>query len=330
MSSSIKNIYCHICVSPVRKLVSNLIDDRYGSPERYTIVICDNCSFGRTIPTLDEKKIGLFYSKYYPLSHMSVDDVQKSVDIKPMWYEWLAGNGYIAHRHIKKGSKVLDIGSGNGMSLLEIARLGGKPYGIEPDPNAQNIARKLNLNVQKGFITDNPFPKIKFDFITASQVLEHDPHPELFLQNAYKKLNPGGQVILSFPNINSLYRKIFKRNWLHWHVPYHINFFSEKSFTMLANRCGYRIIKMKTITNNLWTILQLSMLLTQKKEGEMNQIWKTQHMDKEDKQNLNFRLKKVIFEVGRIILSPFIIVMNRTIDTFGQGDSIYVILEKSK
>jgi len=319
---------CLVCYRKYDLLHPDLFDDRYSSQGKYDILVCINCGFGRTIPTLDKKKISKFYSKFYPLSNTFPEDVQKAANIKPFWHDWLMGNDYIAHRHIKKGSKVLDVGSGNGVSLLEIAKLEGKPYGVEPDPHAHVIAKKLYLNVQKGFITDNPFPQIKFDFITATQVLEHEPDPELFLQAAYKKLSPKGQVILSFPNINSLYRKIFGRYWLHWHVPYHINFFSKNSFSILAGRCNFKITVVKTVTNNLWTLLQLSMLVIKPIEGKTSPIWATQHLEKKEKQALNFKLRKYTFEGVKLLSFPFIALFNRIIDIFGQGDCIYVVLEK--
>ena len=226
---------CIICGGKSKIIYNDLYDDRYGAPGRHDIYQCINCGFGRTFPGLKKKNIAKFYSNFYPLSLLDEEQVRNSASIPPIWRQWISGNNNIAHRYIKPHSKVLDIGSGSGVSLLEIIQLGAEAYGVEPDPNAQKLARSLKLNVYKGFISDNPFPDIKFNYITASQVIEHEPNPTSFLINVRKHLRDDGIIIFSFPNSDALYRKIFGRYWLHWHVPYHVNHFNTKSIKLLAN-----------------------------------------------------------------------------------------------
>jgi len=194
--------------------------------------------------------------------------------------------------------------------------MGCVAYGIEPDPNAQILAKILNLKVYQGFITDNPFPNIKFDYLTASQVIEHDPNPNEFMKAAYNKLQDQGYLILSFPNFDSPGRKIFGRKWLHWHVPYHVNYFSRKSFRLLVENSGFRIVKACTITPNLWTILQIKMLFIKTREGQSNPLWTA---NKDGK-----KLSQLFLLLQYILITPF----NRIIDILGQGESYLFILRK--
>jgi len=182
----------------------------------------------------------------------------------------LVGTCYFA---TKKGEKVLDIGSGVGYSLVRIKALGGKAWGLDPDDNAYKIAKKLNLNFHYGFIDDCPFDKKSFDLITASQVLEHIPHPLKFLEITQKFLKPDGRILLSFPNTGALYQKFWRRKWLHWHIPYHLNHFNKRSFETLINQSSLKITKIKTVTPNLWTILQIKSWLNNIKEGERDDMW---------------------------------------------------------
>lgn len=320
---------CILCHKKVKLAYQNLCDDRYGARGRYIIYRCQNCGFGRTIPSLTKREIGLFYAKYYPLLSVTAESVRKSVKIPPKWLAWLNGNDNTTHWYIKPNSVVLDIGSGSGRSLLEIEKLGGRAYGVEPDPNAQKIAKKLNLRVYQGFIADDPFPEIKFDFITASQVIEHDPNPEAFLRAVYKHLKDDGKVIMSFPNIDALYRKIFGKRWLHWHVPYHINFFNKQSFMSLTKATGFEVIKIRTITPNLWTILQLQMLLTRPEEGKMNPIWAAQHQNPGTKLTSSPMIARLGIRVMNLVVTPIIIIINRLIDSLGFGESFLVILSKN-
>jgi hypothetical protein len=35
-------------------------------------------------------------------------------------------------------------------------------------------------------------------------------------------LRPGGEVWISCPNADSLWRRVFGRGWVNWHVPFHL------------------------------------------------------------------------------------------------------------
>lgn len=313
---------CKICGKKARLFIKAVFDDRYKAPGFFDIYRCPGCGFGFINSFIIPEKAGEFYGKYYPLSKVTPSQVRKQAAIKPAIFNWLFGTSNIAHLYIKPHSLVLDIGSASGVSLLEISKLKGKAYGVEPDPHAQKIAKKLNVHVFKGLITDNPFPDKKFDFITASQVIEHVPDAKVFLEAIGKKINHKGQVILSFPNVDSLYRRVFGRKWINWHVPYHRNFFTKKSFIILAHSTGYKILKIKTVTPNIWTILQLRRFFTRPRVGAKGEIWAV----RDDQFKLAAMVLKVMVILAIIIVTP----LNRIIDRLGQGDSIIVWLEQKK
>lgn len=305
--------------------LEDLYDDRYGAIGRYNIYKCQNCGFGQTFPGLKKHEVDKFYSKLYPLASYSVEKVKESVDLPNEFISWLFGIDNTCHRYIKKKAKVLDIGSGTGVSLIEIKKLGGEAYGIEPDSNAQRFAKKLGLTVFQGFITDNPFPHTKFDYITATQVIEHDPDPITFLKTAKRRLKTRGKIILSFPNSDSIYQKILKSKWLNWHVPFHQSFFTKKSLNLAADRVELKIKKIRTVTPNSWTIMQLAMLLKKPIEGHQGFAWELINKSRRNRR----RLISILFQkiLVFLILIP-ITIINRIIDYLEQGESILVFLEK--
>lgn len=321
---------CIVCGKKAELFINRIFDDRYGAPGLYNIYRCRYCGFGFLNPQIKRTEIGEFYNKYYPLSGLTSEDVRNSANIKSALYTWLTGTNNTTHLYIKPNSIVLDIGSASGQSLIEITKLKGEAFGVEPDPGAQKIAKDLNLNVYKGLITNNPYPGKKFDFITASQVLEHDPNPQTFLKAAEKKLKKDGILILSFPNCDSIYRRIFKKRWINWHVPYHCNFFTKASFIKIAKLTGLKVIKMKTITPNLWTILQMKRLFTKPVEGKKDEFWKVQDevLDKVVfcRQTLLTVILKLLINIIMVILIP----VNRITDLFGQGDSFIIFLKKDE
>ncbi len=72
---------------------------------------------------------------------------------------YLEGTDNQGHYLVRPGQRVLDIGCGSCVSLLEVRSLGGEPWGIETDPNVRAIADHFGLSVHIGSIHDNPFPE---------------------------------------------------------------------------------------------------------------------------------------------------------------------------
>ncbi|HEX2879633.1 MAG TPA: methyltransferase domain-containing protein [Polyangiaceae bacterium] len=106
---------------------------------------------------------------------------------------------------IAPGSRVLELGCASGyIGRILMEEKGCQVTGVEFDPQAAEEARAAGLTVIQGSLEDPVFRASivgQFDFVTASDVLEHlrDPAPVL---NEFKRwLAPGGQAIISVPNI---------------------------------------------------------------------------------------------------------------------------------
>tara|TARA_B100000212_G_C27339953_1_gene518725 strand:+ start:430 stop:723 length:294 start_codon:yes stop_codon:yes gene_type:complete len=94
----------------------------------------------------------------------------------------------------------------------------------------------------------------------------------------------------------------------------------------MSKLCGLKIIYRKTITPNIWTLMQIRTLFKNINIGEKNKLWdqsKNAKGFKKKNQNLSKTLKKSL----KIILLALILVFNRTVDSLGCGDSINIILK---
>lgn len=323
-----KNI-CKICQKNTLLVEGDFFDDRYGAIGHHNIRICESCGYGQTQPGIPKHKIGEFYAKHYPISHIVPKAVIGSITIPSPLTSWLQGTNNIAHHATHPGEVVLDIGSASGVSLLEIGKLGGVAYGVEPDPSGKKLAKQLKLTVHQGFITDNPFPHLKFDLVTGSQVIEHEPEPLAFLLAIKDKLKKNGRVILSFPNYHALYRLLFGRRWIHYHIPYHLNFFTHRSVKLLAKKVGLRVVKLKTITPSEWTLLQArSLLAGEPQHGIPSSIWKKTSLSKpRSHTGIERYLDSLRYLLSRIFLIA-IIPINRLLDSLGLGESFLVVMVK--
>jgi len=302
-----------------------MFDNRHGYPGKFTIYECDSCGFMQTKPQLSNNSLTKVYTNYYPKRDANIKEIFKNSKHIPSKKE-IYKNGWATTCHFQTGGgqKVLDVGCGTCQSLLEIKTLDGEGWGIEVDQNSQKVAKKLNLKFHLGTIHNCKFPKKYFDLITASQVLEHEPNPKKFLKKCKQFLKSGGQIILSFPNTRSLYQKIWGKKWLHWHIPYHLNHFNNKSIKRFLKDSGLTISSIKTVTPNLWTILQIRSFLAKPRLGKRNPMWDGgQNSQKSNVGETSFKIRILNFLLSNINSLLFI---NRVIDNFGFGESFVIVL----
>lgn len=315
---------CKICSGELKTKYKDIYDNRHGYPGKFSIYECSNCGFMQTQPQLSSQKLTQIYTHYYPKRDADIKGVIDTAKHIPSKKEiHLQGNETDCFFQTKRGQRVLDVGCGTCQSLLFIKKLGGNAWGLDPDKNSQNVAKKLGLRFHLGTIHNCSFPKKQFDLITASQVLEHEPDPIKFLTDSRKFLKKNGKIILSFPNTNSLFERVWGKNWLHWHVPYHLNHFNKKSLRILTDKTGYNITSLKTITPNLWTVLQLRSYLSNVREGERDPMWDGSGS------RASGQKPDLLKSVLNILLSRIdkLLIINRFIDYFGLGESFVVELK---
>ena len=317
---------CPVCGGHKISLWREVFDDRYGHPDLFKLVRCNDCSHIITTPMLSENDLADLYGTYYPRKNITVEQVTKQAAKVNLAFSklrrWLMGQDNQGQYKARSGEKMLDIGCGSGLSLLEAKELGVEAWGIESDPNVKRFAEKLGLRIHQGSVHDNPFPDIKFDLIVLNQVIEHIPEPDKTLQLLHSRLTKDGRVILIFPNVNSIWCKLSGSRWINWHIPYHLHHFNKKTFTLMSERCDYHVVRSQTITPNIWTIMQLRASRQSIMRGQSNPIWEVKAPVASQQSNINYR----IF-VRRVLLPPVLVVIavvNRIVDSFGFGDSLMV------
>lgn len=278
----------------------------------------------QTNPQLSLRKLSNVYTNYYPKRDADVNVLVKYAKNIPSKTE-IAKNGWgtTCHYQTKRKQKVMDVGCGTCLSLLEIKKLGGEAWGLDPDKNSQKVAKRLKLRFHLGTIHNCRFPKKYFDLITASQVLEHEPNPIKFLKDSKKFLKSDGEIIMSFPNTGAFFEKVWRKKWLHWHIPYHLNHFGKKSLEILTKKAGFEIVSLKTVTPNLWTILQIRSVINSPKEGERDGMWDPDsNLSKTNEKPTLFN--SLLARALPIIQS--ILFINRFTDFLGFGESFVVRL----
>jgi cyclopropane fatty-acyl-phospholipid synthase-like methyltransferase len=102
-------------------------------------------------------------------------------------------------------ASILEIGFGEGRFLDWARSKGHHVEGIEIIPEMVDRARKRDHVVHLGRIRQAISDGRRFDLIAAFDVIEHFSVAEIldFLEDAEYVLNPGGRLVLQFPNAGS-------------------------------------------------------------------------------------------------------------------------------
>lgn len=113
---------------------------------------------------------------------------------------WL-GDGY--------GRRLLDVGAADGLLARRLTERGWKVTGIEADPamaavGAAHGERMLVADLNRGV----PALDGLFDVIVCGDVLEHLADPREVLRALVRALAPGGDVVVSVPNVAHLWIRL--------------------------------------------------------------------------------------------------------------------------
>lgn len=182
---------------------------------------------------------------------------------------------------LDKMNNILDLGCGYGEYSYMMAK--GLPHvnitALDVDPDALKNVRfaqsKLQLNnltIHEGYIES--LPKEEFDLIYSVDVFEHIPEDKMPFAEAYKKLKPGGYLMVKMPNITQ--SSVFPAAWFEEHEAWlkHEHPGQIYSLEALKNRFtkeGFNII-FASQTDGILSRLSWEIAYLMKKRGSLFQL----------------------------------------------------------
>jgi 2-polyprenyl-3-methyl-5-hydroxy-6-metoxy-1,4-benzoquinol methylase len=149
-------------------------------------------------------------------------------------------------------TRILEIGCGRGNTLAWLKRryAQAETVGVEYWPGArEDLQRNVDVAIMADLEQGLP-PELmgQFDLILALDVLEHLRDPGLVLSRLVERLAPGGQFIVSLPNISHLsvsapllFRRRFRFTDAGIMDRTHLRWFTEETAVELLNGAGLRV-----------------------------------------------------------------------------------------
>lgn len=148
------------------------------------------------------------------------------------------------------GGRLLEVGCGDGSRILDLQKRGWAVEGQEVDANAATNARSKGMQVHEGRLEEAALPEGSFDVILMSHVLEHLHRPVELLRQCRKLLRPGGRLVLSTPNVESLGHRVYGRNWLSLDPPRHLVLHSRRSLKNVLREAGFGEASIQSVPVN--------------------------------------------------------------------------------
>lgn len=312
---------CPVCHSKHVITKDAYFDDRYGYPGTFESFKCSDCAHVFLNLYFSHAELGQLYSEYYPRSQLSLESHQPYRPVKG-FSAWLDGEMSSPFRWVPAKVSVLDIGCGFGESLGYHQARGCDAYGVEADENIRRVAERFGYKVHVGLFDPAVYAESFFDFVTMSQVIEHVVAPAEVLKGIATVMKPGGVAILSTPNPDSIFARIFGKYWINWHAPYHLHFFSKASMQIALSESGLVLESVRSITPSAWLHYQWMHLLTCPEPGSKSTFWMPQTRSSNVRPRMMFRLLSV---VHRLKINH---VLTRIADACGLGDNRLYFLRK--
>ena len=183
------------------------------------------------------------------------------------------------------------------------------------------VAAYFGLDVKVGLFEPSDWEAASFDVVTMDQVIEHVARPADILNGIHRVLKPGGTLVVATPNANGWGARLFRSRWIHWHAPYHVQFFTPASMARLASQTGFRVERRAVVTNPAWLDFQWGHLSTYPRQGERSPYW-TPGMARTLRQRVALKLLSVVDRLGLNVM------FTRLMDAMQVGDNAVYVLRK--
>lgn len=229
---------CFICSSTETRLLTTHFPG-YVEGTTFPIYACTNCST-HFVPAekIDESLYETIYAEPDAEGYSRYFDYAQKVKqaADPMNFLSVQDPSYFPVEQYVKNKKnltILEVGCSYGYLTYALLQLGHDVTGIDLSHTSIDFAKKhFGDYFFQGKIESFATTQLKkFDLIVATELIEHLPDPNEFIEQCKKLLTPNGVILFTTPNKDYFSQKAVYQTDL---PPVHLTWLGKKSFENLA------------------------------------------------------------------------------------------------
>jgi 2-polyprenyl-3-methyl-5-hydroxy-6-metoxy-1,4-benzoquinol methylase len=143
--------------------------------------------------------------------------------------------------------KLLEVGAGTGEIVKYIKKLNQafETFAVEPNPSMWKYFQDSGVTLLKTSLEQLDNSDADFDAIFAFEVIEHLLEPKHLFEKAFELLKPGGKLIFSTPNAQSLEVLSLREASITLDIE-HISILSPLAIHSLAKQYGFSVRQIET------------------------------------------------------------------------------------
>ena len=206
----------------------------------YRILDCSECGHRFADIEPDESHLAEVYDdSYFQGGGAGYSDYSIEADL-------LRRRGAMYARKIAKLEKdrgrVLDVGAAAGYVLQGFIDEGWEGVGLEPNTAmAEEGRQRLGLDIRQGSLEKFETSET-FDLISMIQVVAHFYDPRSAFENASALLKANGLLLIETWNRDSVFARLFGKNWHEYSPPSVLHYFSRHGLTAFLEDLGFERI----------------------------------------------------------------------------------------
>jgi SAM-dependent methyltransferase len=153
--------------------------------------------------------------------------------------QWLAKAEGLVGR-----GRLLEVGAGSGGFVRVALARGWKADATEVSESGLQALRATGATVFAGDLASGNYGDAQFDLVVSLEVIEHLPAPLDHVREMWRVTRPGGLLVLTTPNFNSLSRRYLG---IRWRVidPEHLGYFTRVTLLRLLRDVGYKSVRVR-------------------------------------------------------------------------------------
>jgi 2-polyprenyl-3-methyl-5-hydroxy-6-metoxy-1,4-benzoquinol methylase len=213
-----------------------------GSRLQIKLVECESCKHVFANPQPSWEEVAPFYGQgtFYEVQNAATRFDFDAVD-RLIASTHDQARRRMNHVPVHPGGRFLDVGSGGGLMVAAMQRLGMQAEGVEPRADAVAYCRAAGLTVRCGDLAAAQFPPDTFDCMSVNHVAEHVPKPIELLAECQRVLKPGAELVVGVPNFRSLVFRIVGWDWQGLDPPRHLHQFTAETLRLAGEKAGFRV-----------------------------------------------------------------------------------------